>query len=82
MCFCLSQNKRRLFPYTTLADWFLMTESITYSECVFVALGIYHAKFMRHIVISGPSGSAVFFHINKRHDLKKNAEHKMCFDIL
>ena len=37
--------------------------SITYSECVFVALGIQHAKCMRHIVICGLSGFTVFFHI-------------------
>ena len=37
--------------------------SITYSECVFVALGIQHAMRMLHIVICGLSGSTVFFHI-------------------
>jgi len=37
--------------------------SITYSECVFVALGIQHAKSMRHIVICGFSGSTKFIHI-------------------
>jgi len=37
--------------------------SITYSECVFVALGIQRAMRMRHIVICGPSGCAIFFHI-------------------
>jgi len=37
--------------------------SITYSECVFVALGIQHALRMRPIVVCGLSGSTVFFHI-------------------
>jgi hypothetical protein len=36
--------------------------SITYSECVFVALGIQHAIRMRHIAICGLSGSTLFFH--------------------
>ena len=37
--------------------------NITYSKCVFAALGIQHAMRMRHIVISGLSGSTIFFHI-------------------
>ena len=37
--------------------------SITYYECVFVVLGIQHATRVRHIVICGLPGSAVFFHI-------------------
>ena len=38
------------------------TETITYSESVFVAFGIHHAIRMRHIVICGLSGSTIFFH--------------------
>ena len=37
--------------------------SITYSQCVFVALSIQHAMRMRHIVISGVLGSKIFFHV-------------------
>jgi len=36
---------------------------ITYSECVFVALGIQHAMRMPKIVIRGLLGSTVFFYI-------------------
>ena len=38
--------------------------SITYSECVFVALGIPNAMRMRHIIICDLTGSNVFFHIS------------------
>ena len=37
--------------------------SITYSECVFVALGIRHAMRMLHVVICGLPGFTIFFHI-------------------
>jgi hypothetical protein len=37
--------------------------SITYSECVFIALGIQHAKRKSHTVICGLSGCTGFFHI-------------------
>ena len=37
--------------------------SITCSESVFVALRIQHAMLMRHIVICGPLGRTIFFHI-------------------
>jgi hypothetical protein len=37
--------------------------SITYYECVFVALGIQNKMRMRHIVICDLTGSTIFFHI-------------------
>jgi len=40
----------------------MWTISITYSDSVFVALGIQHAVRMRNIVICGLSGATIFFH--------------------
>ena len=56
--------------------------SITYSECVSVALGIQHAKCMRHVVICGLSGwfYHTFLHLShKRHDFRQK---NVCFDSL
>ena len=38
-------------------------KKITHSESVFVTLGVQHAMGMRHTVICGQSGSAIFSHI-------------------
>jgi hypothetical protein len=37
--------------------------SITYSKCVFVALGTQHLVRIRHMVVRGLSGLTVFFNI-------------------
>ena len=45
----------------TILQW--KSISITYSECVFVALGTECARRVGHFVICGLSRSTVFFHI-------------------
>jgi hypothetical protein len=54
--------------------------NITYSECVFVALGIQHAMGMHHTLICGLPGSTYFPTLcHKRHGLKNTViERKMC----
>ena len=56
-------------------------KSITYPECVSVALRIQHAMSMSRTVICGQTGAAIFFHIislTARLKKKKVIEHQMC----
>jgi len=58
--------------------------SITYSECVFVALSIRYSKSKRHIVICGLTGFTVFLHIIS-YTLRffdERSPIKLCFDFL
>ena len=54
--------------------------SITYSECVFVTLGIQHAMRMLHIVDCCLPRSTIFFHIilQKTRSSKKMLLHMKC----
>ena len=54
--------------------------NITYSECVFVALGTLHAMSLRHIFVWHVRLYSIFlpYLINDKNFLKKFIEHKMC----
>jgi hypothetical protein len=55
--------------------------SITYCECVFVALVIQHAKRMRRILLSFVAGQSLkgFSTSHKWHNVREKViEHKMC----
>jgi hypothetical protein len=59
------------------------SNNITYSDCVFVALGIHHAMRMRHIFICGLPNYVFFPHyfIKARFRKKRLLKKKVCFDF-
>ena len=53
--------------------------SITYSECVFVALGVQHAMRMHHIILSSVACQALQYFStlsHKRYDFRKRKKKK------
>ena len=63
----------RSFPATIVAVE--KQRIITYTECVFVALGTQQAMRLRHIVICGLSCYKTFFHISHKRNDKKVFEY-------
>jgi hypothetical protein len=75
---------RRVYVTTVTVK---MQRSITYSEGVFVALVIQHAKRMRRIILSSVACLALTYSStlsHKRHNFRKNKfnERKLCFAFL
>jgi hypothetical protein len=58
--------------------------SITYSECVSIALGTQNAMRISHIVVCNPLGSTIFFHIipYRERFSKTYCIQNTCFDFL
>jgi hypothetical protein len=73
--FIVEQDRHYTYNLTSrhlLTTTVAVERSITYSECVFKALGIQHALHERYIVICGLSGCKIYFTLSpKRHSFRK-----------
>jgi hypothetical protein len=77
---CMYKHNIEACSHSHCCHW--KTVSITYSECVFVALGILHKMCMRHIVTCGSCPALQYFSTlpDKWLDFqgKKVTKHNMC----
>ena len=85
------KGQDRQFAYNAASRRFPLTKFLVEGNmyciicvCVSVTLDIQHVKHMRHIVICGPSGSTIIFHIISQNDtiFRKKLQNTKCVFFL